>query len=61
MNPLPRYQEVINQIQAEIDELQAQLDRHRNIAPESVNWGTVGDLQNLLRQLRQVNGKEWKD
>lgn len=55
-----RHSKLANRIQAELNELQERLNHYRTLDPEKLNWASVGDLQNLLRQLRQVNGKEWK-
>jgi len=57
LDPTSIYIEMMNQVQAELDVLQAKADIHFGINPDTLNWGHVGDLDNILSLLQKANGK----
>ena len=58
LSPVNCYIKLMNQVQAELDELQAKADNHFDTNPDTLNWGHVGDLNNILSLLQKANGKE---
>ena len=58
LDPTSIYIEMMNQVQAELNELQDKADIHFDINPDTLNWGHVGDLDNILSLLKKANGKE---
>ena len=53
-----RYIRLMNQVQAELDALQAKADNHFDTNPDTLNWGNVGDLNSILTLLKQANKRE---
>jgi len=58
LSPVSGYISLINQVQAELDALQVKADNHFDTNPDTLNWGHVGDLDNILSLLKKANGKE---
>ena len=58
LDPTNIYIEMMNQVQAELDVLQVKADNHFGTNPDTLNWGHVGDLDNILSLLKQANGKK---
>ena len=58
LSPVSAYVSLMNQVQAELDVLQAKADNHFDTNPDTLNWGHVGDLDNILSLLKKANGKE---
>ena len=58
LDPTNIYIEMMNQVQAELDVLQVKADNHFGTNPDTLNWGHVGDLNNILSLLKKANGKE---
>jgi hypothetical protein len=50
-----KYIETQFQIQAEIEKLQDKLADHNEVS--NIHWGHVGDMKNILSQLKQLNGE----
>jgi len=57
-SPVSSYINLMNQVQAELDALQVKADNHFGTNPDTLNWGHVGDLNNILSLLKKANGKE---
>ena len=57
-SPVSSYINLMNQVQAELDVLQVKADNHFGTNPDTLNWGHVGDLNNILSLLKKANGKE---
>ena len=58
LDPTSIYIKLMNQVQAELDELQDKADSHFGTNPDMLNWSHVGDLDNILSLLKKANGKE---
>ena len=58
LSPAGDYINLVNQVQAELDALQVKADNHFGTNPDTLNWGHVGDLDNILSLLQKANGKE---
>jgi hypothetical protein len=50
------YIETQHKIQTEIEKLQDELAEHNEVS--RITWGHVGDMKNILNQLKQINGEE---
>ena len=44
--------------QSELDELAAKLEDNFGNSPDDITWAHVSDVANILRLLREANGKE---
>jgi len=58
LDPTSIYIKLMNQVQTELDALQVKADNHFDTNPDTLNWGHVGDLDNILSLLQKANGKE---
>ena len=58
LDPASIYIEMMSQVQSELNVLQAKADIHFDTNPDTLNWGHVGDLDNILSLLKKANGKE---
>jgi len=47
----------LTEISAILARLQSAVDDHMGIAPESVNWGHVGDTAQIASQLREIRDR----
>ena len=47
----------LTEISAILARLQSAVDDHLGIAPESVNWGHVGDTAQIASQLREIRDR----
>ena len=64
-NPKPHHQDAgldtfvgnLTEISAILARLQSAIDDHLGIAPESVNWGHVGDTAQIASQLREIRDR----
>ena len=64
-HPKPHHQDAaldtfvgnLTEISAILACLQSAIDDHLGIAPESVNWGHVGDTAQIASQLREIRDR----